>query len=89
MKRTLLLSLLAASAALAPTLHSAEPKKVIVCTVTTGFRHSSIPDAEKTLKQLGAEDIEQSEGTIINGDWQDFDPLQPPHLLAQDGAGSH
>lgn len=41
------------------------------------------------LKQLGADDIEQSEGTIINGDWQDFDPLQPPHLLVQHGAGSH
>jgi type 1 glutamine amidotransferase len=25
---------------------------VIVCTVTTGFRHSSIPDAEKTLQKL-------------------------------------
>jgi uncharacterized protein len=55
MKRTFLLTLLVTSAALAPALHSAEPKKIIVCTVTTGFRHSSIPDAEKTLKQLGVE----------------------------------
>lgn len=35
--------------------HGAEPKKVIVCTVTTGFRHGSIPFAEKTLKKLGEE----------------------------------
>lgn len=48
--RTLLLLALAAS----PLLTSAaEPKRVIVCTVTTGFRHSSIPWAEKTLQQLG------------------------------------
>ena len=34
---------------------SAEPKKVVVCTVTTGFRHSSIPYAEKTLQKLADE----------------------------------
>lgn len=35
--------------------HAAEPKKVIVVTVTTGYRHSSIATAEKTLQQLGDE----------------------------------
>src|SRR3954466_13532883 len=34
---------------------AAEPKKVIVCTVTTGFRHSSISLAEKTLQKLADE----------------------------------
>ena len=34
---------------------AAEPKRVIVCTVTTGFRHSSIPFAEKCLQKLGEE----------------------------------
>src|SRR6478752_7213583 len=49
--RTLLvLSLAAGTAAVA-----AEPKKVVVCTVTTGFRHSSIPYAEKTLQKLADE----------------------------------
>lgn len=38
-------------------------------------------NAISVLKQLGAEDIEQAEGNIIDGDWQDFDPLQPPRLL--------
>jgi type 1 glutamine amidotransferase len=33
------------------TLH-AEPKKLLVVTTTTGFRHSSIPTAEKILAQL-------------------------------------
>lgn len=33
----------------------AAPKKVLVVTVTTGFRHASIPTAEKILAQLGRE----------------------------------
>jgi type 1 glutamine amidotransferase len=33
----------------------AEPKKVLVVTTTTGFRHSSIPTAEKVIAQLGQE----------------------------------
>jgi type 1 glutamine amidotransferase len=32
-----------------------QPKRVVVCTVTTGFRHSSIPWAEKALEQIGKE----------------------------------
>jgi type 1 glutamine amidotransferase len=35
--------------------HAAEPKRVLVVTTTTGFRHSSIPYAEKTLQKLGEE----------------------------------
>ena len=42
---------LLAVAALASTLHAA-PKKLLVVTTTTGFRHSSIPTAEKVLEQL-------------------------------------
>ena len=34
---------------------AAEPRKVIVCTVTTGFRHSSIGEAEMTLQKLADE----------------------------------
>lgn len=32
---------------------SAAPKKVLVVTVTKGFRHSSIPTAERIIKELG------------------------------------
>lgn len=49
--RPALLALLSLSASLV----AAEPKKVIVCTVTTGFRHSSIPFAEATLQKLADE----------------------------------
>jgi type 1 glutamine amidotransferase len=34
---------------------AADAKRAIVVTVTTGFRHSSIPFAEKTLQKLGEE----------------------------------
>src|SRR3954468_4216723 len=53
----LLPSLLVAALALAAphTLRAPEPNRVIVCTVTTGFRHSSIPYAEKTLQKLADE----------------------------------
>src|SRR3982751_3230355 len=50
-----LLPSLLAFASLAAGLVAAEPKRVIVCTVTTGFRHSSIPFAEKTLQKLADE----------------------------------
>jgi uncharacterized protein len=47
--------LLLAALAVAPLLHAAEPKRVLVCTVTTGFRHSSIPVAEEVLVKIGKE----------------------------------
>ena len=40
-------------AALAVTSLHAEPKKLLVVTTTTGFRHSSIPTLEKVITQLG------------------------------------
>lgn len=42
------------AAALSLTSAFAEPKKLLVVTVTTGFRHSSIETAEKVLAELGA-----------------------------------
>jgi type 1 glutamine amidotransferase len=44
---TLLITLLSAS------ILQAAPKKLLVVTTTTGFRHSSIPTLEKVLTQLG------------------------------------
>ncbi|TCS35574.1 hypothetical protein EDC30_11042 [Paucimonas lemoignei] len=37
--------------------------------------------AVRVLRELQALDIERAEGTIANGDWEDFDPLQPPRLV--------
>jgi hypothetical protein len=37
--------------------------------------------AIRVLHALNALDIERAEGTIANGDWEDFDPLQAPRLV--------
>ena len=52
----LILALLASLPSFALAAPAGEaPKKVLVVSVTTGFRHSSIPVAEKVLAQLAAE----------------------------------
>jgi len=37
------------------TAEAAEPKKILIVTTTTGFRHSSIPTGEKVLAQIAQE----------------------------------
>jgi type 1 glutamine amidotransferase len=49
------LAAFSAFALVASLASAAEPKRVIVCTVTTGFRHSSISVAEQTLQKLADE----------------------------------
>ncbi len=39
------------------------------------------PKAIEILRALGAQDLERAEGTIEEGDWQDFDPSSSPQLL--------
>jgi type 1 glutamine amidotransferase len=53
MKKTLFSALLVTSLAFGAT--AADAKKLLVVTVTTGFRHSSIPTAEKIIAKLGQE----------------------------------
>src|SRR2546422_1385895 len=50
---------------------AATPKKLLVVTVTKGFRHSSIPTAEKVLAQLG----EQSGAFTV--DYARVEPSDP------------
>jgi hypothetical protein len=38
-------------------------------------------NAVEILRSLGAEQIERADGTIANGNWEDFDPLVAPRLL--------
>src|SRR6266567_8596033 len=52
--KLLLVLLPLALAAGAASVEAKTPKKVLVVTVTTGFRHSSIETAEKVLADLGA-----------------------------------
>lgn len=62
-RRSILLSVLAL-AGLFVTAANAAPKKIIVVTTTAGFRHASIPFAEKTLAKLG-----ESSGVYTIVDW--------------------
>jgi hypothetical protein len=37
--------------------------------------------ALRTLRDIGAADLELAEGNIVNGDWEDFDPVAPPNYI--------
>lgn len=39
--------------------------------------------AADALRSAGAADLEIGEGTIVAGDWQDFDPVAPPRFIDQ------
>jgi type 1 glutamine amidotransferase len=53
------------------------PKKVLVVTVTTGFRHSSIPVAEKILEQLARESGKFTVEFVRQPDGQPRAPTRP------------
>lgn len=46
-------------------------------------------EAIALLHSLQATDIERSEGHIVDGDWQDFNPLSPPRYVDLDGNRSY
>jgi type 1 glutamine amidotransferase len=52
--RSAALAAAAALCAFAPGSRAETPKKVVVCTVTTGFRHSCIPLAEAAIQDLAS-----------------------------------
>jgi hypothetical protein len=43
--------------------------------------HDQEARAADLLRALGAADIERAQGTIADGDWTDFNPVEPPELL--------
>lgn len=44
--------------------------------------HEQEARAVNLLRVLGAAEIERATGTIANGDWQDFNPVEPPSLIS-------
>lgn len=56
----------------------AEPKKLLVVTVTTGFRHSSIETAEKVLAELGAKSGAFTVDFVHQPEGQPKNPGKPP-----------
>jgi len=56
----------------------AEPKKLLVVTVTTGFRHSSIETAEKVLAELGTKSGAFTVDFVHQPEGQPKNPGKPP-----------
>lgn len=83
--------------ALTATALSAAPKKLLVVTTTTGFRHSSIPNLEKVIQQLGQQSgtytvdfVQQPPGDMKDPAWQQalkdaLQKLSPASLKNYDG----
>jgi len=38
-------------------------------------------EAIRTLSDAGADNIERAQGTVVDGDWSDFDPIAVPQLI--------
>src|SRR5687767_369393 len=76
-------------AALVAASASAAPKKLLVVTATQGFRHSSIPLAEKILAGLGEKTgvftVEFVRGGADGKDNTDFEKLSSESLKNYDG----
>lgn len=68
--------LLAAAASLSTAF--AEPKKLLVVTVTTGFRHSSIETAEKVLAEIGQKSGAFTVDYVHQPEGQPKNPGKPP-----------
>lgn len=68
--------LLAAAASFSSAL--AEPKKLLVVTVTTGFRHSSIETAEKVLAEIGQKSGAFTVDYVHQPEGQPKNPGKPP-----------
>ncbi|GAC1414773.1 MAG: hypothetical protein NVSMB6_16990 [Burkholderiaceae bacterium] len=50
--------------------------------------HTDREEIIRLLRMFGGRDLEQAQGTIVAGNWEDFDPLEPPRRLdASPGAG--
>ena len=81
------LAVLLISAALALTASAAEPKKVLVVTVTTGFRHSSIGTAEKIIAQIAKESgaftvVDYARQPTVKVPQKPNEPQKPKELAA-------
>jgi type 1 glutamine amidotransferase len=76
--KTTLLAALAILSSGAFLLQAQAPKKLLVVTVTTGFRHSSIETAEKVIKQLGEESGSWSVDYVHQPEGQPKNPGRPP-----------
>ena len=58
-----------------------EPRKPGMLVAVAADRPGDEEKALEVLHRLGSDHIERASGTIVNGDWTDFDPLSLPVLV--------
>jgi hypothetical protein len=58
-----------------------EPRKPGMLVAVAADRPGDEEKALEVLHRLGSDHIERADGTILNGDWTDFDPLSLPVLI--------
>ena len=58
-----------------------EPRKPGMLVAVAAERPGDEEKALEVLHRLGSDHIERADGTIVNGDWTDFDPLSLPVLI--------
>ena len=58
-----------------------EPRKAGMLVAVALDDPAEEPRALEVLRDLGAHHVERAQGTIVDGDWTDFDPLSMPQLI--------
>lgn len=64
-------------------------KAGMMLAVAIGGPDSGAPDESEIVRMMqlfGGHDIEEAEGTIVEGNWEDFDPLSVPQPLGVDSS---
>lgn len=61
--------------------NAAEPRKPGILVAVALADASEEQAALEVLRRLGAHHLERAEGTIVGGDWVDFDPINFPKLI--------
>lgn len=49
--------------------------------VNASLSDVAVETIARVMKEAGAVEVEDAEGTWANGTWSDFDPLRPPHRV--------
>jgi hypothetical protein len=63
-----------------PEHEDVRPAEVLVC-VNADAAGIPADDIVRILEEAGAWQVERAEGTWIDGEWADFDPVSRPHLV--------
>jgi phage tail tape-measure protein len=65
----------------APPKHEAAPRRSGFVVAVETRSDADTPRAIEALEGAGTGEIERARGTIVDGKWDDFDPVAPPDLI--------